>query len=123
MFQQYGIELSKTMADWLMRCSDLFRPLYDRLREMLLEKTVIQADETTLNLLKEDKATSICGCMSRALTHRRIRTYLISCCTIINAAVLGNVRLIFLTASQVARAHVRRKSISLKVKWGKPTGR
>ena len=40
-----------------MRCSDFFRPFYDRLREMLLEKTVIQADETTLNLLKEDKAT------------------------------------------------------------------
>ncbi|MEZ9822949.1 transposase, partial [Shewanella sp. 10N.286.45.A1] len=58
MFEQYGIEMSrKTMADWMMKCSDLLQPLYDRLRAVLLEQAVIQADETTLNVLKEEKAT------------------------------------------------------------------
>lgn len=58
MFQQYGIELSrKTMADWMMKCSELLQPLVDKLRETLLQQAVIQADETTLNVLKEDKAT------------------------------------------------------------------
>ncbi|MGS0827499.1 IS66 family transposase [Shewanella sp. 0m-8] len=58
MFKQYGIELSrKTMADWMMRCSELLQPLVDKLREVLLQQAVIQADETTLNVLKEEKAT------------------------------------------------------------------
>lgn len=58
MFQQYGIELSrKTMADWMMKCSELLIPLYNELRKILLQQAVIQADETTLNVLKEDKST------------------------------------------------------------------
>jgi transposase len=62
MFQQYGIELSrKTMADWMMKCSDLFQPLYDKLRKTLLQQTVIQADKTTLNVFKEDKSTCYMG--------------------------------------------------------------
>ncbi len=58
MFSQYGIELSrKTMADWMMKCATQLTPLYDKLREILLKQAVIQADETTLNVLKEDKST------------------------------------------------------------------
>ena len=58
MFEQYGIEMSrKTMADWMMKCSSLLQPLYGKLREILLEQAVIQADETTLKVLKEEKAT------------------------------------------------------------------
>lgn len=59
MFKQHGIEISrKTMADWILRCSELFKPLYDRLHELLLQQPVIQADETTLKVINEDKATS-----------------------------------------------------------------
>ena len=59
MFKQHGIEISrKTMADWIIRWSELFKPLYNRLHEWVLQQPAIQADETTLNVVKEDKATS-----------------------------------------------------------------
>ncbi len=59
LFKQYGIALSrKTMADWMMKSSDLFKPLYARLQEILLQQGVIQADETTLNVINEDKVKS-----------------------------------------------------------------
>jgi len=57
LFKQYGIALSrKTMSEWMMKCSELFKPLYDKLQETLLQQDVIQADETTLNVINEDKA-------------------------------------------------------------------
>jgi transposase len=56
MFKQYGIELSRqTMSDWMMKCAELFKPLYDKLHELILEQPVIAADETTLKVIKEDK--------------------------------------------------------------------
>ncbi len=57
LFKQYGIELSrKTMSEWMMKSSALFKPLYDKLHEIILQQRVIQADETTLNVINEDKA-------------------------------------------------------------------
>ncbi|MDB4837356.1 IS66 family transposase [Marinomonas sp.] len=57
MFKQYGIELSrKTMSDWMQKCADALQPLYDRLHHILLEQPVIQADETTLNVIKEARS-------------------------------------------------------------------
>ena len=59
MFKQHGIELSrKTMADWIIRCAELFKPLYDQLHQHLLQQPVIQADETTLKVVDSDKTTS-----------------------------------------------------------------
>ena len=59
MFKQHGIELSrKTMADWIIRCAELFKPLYDQLHQHLLQQPVIQADETTLKIVDSDKTTS-----------------------------------------------------------------
>jgi transposase len=59
LFKQYGIELSrKTMADWMMKSSDLFKPLYAKLQDILLQQGVIQADETTLKVIHEDKIKS-----------------------------------------------------------------
>lgn len=59
MFKQYGIELSrKTMADWMIKSADILQILYDRLRQILLQQSVIQADETSLKVIKEDKTTS-----------------------------------------------------------------
>ena len=58
MFKQYGIELSrKTMADWMIRCSESLEVLYILLRQILLQQVVIQADETTLKVINEDKNT------------------------------------------------------------------
>lgn len=58
MFKQYGIELSrKTMAEWIIKTAKLLEPLYERLHQVLLKQPVIQADETTLKVVKEDKST------------------------------------------------------------------
>jgi transposase len=59
MFKQHGIELSrKTMADWIIRCAELFKPLYEQLHQHLLQQPVIAADETTLKVVDSDKANS-----------------------------------------------------------------
>lgn len=59
LFKQYGIELSrKTMADWMIKSAALFTPLYQRLQAILLQQGVIQADETTLKVINEDKVKS-----------------------------------------------------------------
>jgi hypothetical protein len=44
------------MSDWMMKCAELLKPLYDRLHELILEQPVIAADETTLKVVNEDKA-------------------------------------------------------------------
>jgi len=59
LFKQYGIALSrKTMADWMIKSAELFTPLYQRLQATLLQQNVIQADETTLKVISEDKIKS-----------------------------------------------------------------
>lgn len=56
LFSQSGIELSRTtMARWVMQASERFQLLHIALKWHLLEQVVIQADETLLNVLKEDK--------------------------------------------------------------------
>ena len=58
MFKELGIELSrKTMSDWMMRSSDLLEPLYQQLKQHLLKQHVLNADETTLNVINEEKST------------------------------------------------------------------
>ncbi len=59
LFKQYGIELSrKTMANWMMKSATLFEPLYALLQKILLAQNIIQADETTLKVISEDKVKS-----------------------------------------------------------------
>lgn len=56
LFTQSGIELSRTtMARWVIQVSEKFKPLYNALKTHLLEQVVVQADETPLNVLKENK--------------------------------------------------------------------
>lgn len=56
MFKQYGIAIGrKTMSEWMMKSSHLFKPLVERLQQVLLEQPVIHADETPLKVIKEDK--------------------------------------------------------------------
>ncbi len=58
LFKQHGIELNrKTMSEWMIKCATLFKPIIERLHEHLLQQPVIQADETPLKVLKEDKST------------------------------------------------------------------
>lgn len=56
LFKQSGIELSRTtMALWVVQVSEHFTPMYQALHNHLLEQMVIQADETPLKVLKEEK--------------------------------------------------------------------
>ncbi|HFG2029827.1 TPA: IS66 family transposase [Vibrio cholerae] len=56
LFTQSGIELSRTtMARWVIQVSEKFKPLYQALKAHLLEQVAVHADETPLNVLKEDK--------------------------------------------------------------------
>ncbi len=56
LFKQYGIELSrKTMADWMIKSSEFLEPVYQRLYQDQLRQSVINADETPLKVIREDK--------------------------------------------------------------------
>ena len=50
-----GVSLSRqTMANWVIRCSeDWLRPLYGRMRAVLLSHETLHADETSIQVLKE----------------------------------------------------------------------
>jgi len=45
----------KTLAEWMMRCGELLEPVYQRLKSKMLQQALIQADETPVQVLKEDK--------------------------------------------------------------------
>ena len=53
--QRNGIKLSRqTMSNWLLRATeDWLEPIYDMMREILLNRDVLHADETTLQVLRE----------------------------------------------------------------------
>ena len=49
-----GIELGRTtMASWMIKLGELFTPLYNILRDDLLDRKLIQMDETSVQVLKE----------------------------------------------------------------------
>jgi len=51
-----GVALSRaTLANWVIQCAQTWlKPLYRQMRKMLPEETVIYADETVVQVLKED---------------------------------------------------------------------
>jgi len=60
-FARNGIELSRgTMCNWMTRVATLLKPLIQIFLEMLMQSPIINADETRLQVLKEEgrKATS-----------------------------------------------------------------
>src|SRR5690606_16701210 len=54
-WKQHGILLSRqTMANWLVKSStDWLEPLYEKMKQKLLEHEVLHADETTVQVIKE----------------------------------------------------------------------
>jgi hypothetical protein len=53
--ERLGVELSRqTMANWMIRGADCLKILYDRLKVRLLERDILHADETTLQVLHEE---------------------------------------------------------------------
>ena len=59
-FNRQGLKLSRqTMANWLLNTSEKWlRPVYDTLREQLCRESVLHADETALQVLKEPGRSS-----------------------------------------------------------------
>ena len=55
-WKDLGINLSRaTLANWIIRCSeDYFTPIIERLHEELLSRDIAHADETSIQVLKED---------------------------------------------------------------------
>lgn len=55
-FERLGLSLSRaTMANWCIRCSEYYlEPLFELLRRNLLTRDIIQSDETSVQVLKED---------------------------------------------------------------------
>ena len=54
-FARYQIDLNRTtMARWMIQCARLARPLYNLMHEQLLETEVIHADETVVQVLREE---------------------------------------------------------------------
>lgn len=54
MFERLGVELGRgTMASWMIQASEVIKPLYDLIREVLVSLPVLHADETRLQVLKE----------------------------------------------------------------------
>jgi transposase len=59
LFKQYKIELVRqTMASWILKLTPLLMRLYQRYQQILLQQSVIHADETPLKVINEDKVTS-----------------------------------------------------------------
>ncbi len=58
-WKRYGVELSRaTLANWVIQCSQSWlKPLYKHMRQQLLEERVIHADETVVQVLKEEGKT------------------------------------------------------------------
>ncbi len=53
--KRYGGSISRTtMANWIIRLDDVFKPLINLLREQQLSADYLQADETRVQVLKED---------------------------------------------------------------------
>jgi transposase len=54
-FTYEGIDISRqTMSNWVIKCSEMYlEPIYEALKNRLLKESVIHADETTVQVLKE----------------------------------------------------------------------
>lgn len=81
-WEREGISLSRaTMASWVIQCSQTWlKPLYKHMKQRLLEQSVIHADETVVQVLKEDgkPATSksrMWPYASAALVRHQIRLF------------------------------------------------
>lgn len=57
-FQRLGVDLSRqTMANWMLKVSDLCQPLYNLLQDHLLESSYVHMDETRVQVLNEADKT------------------------------------------------------------------
>lgn len=75
MFKQQGISIAPaTINGWFGDVSDLMRPAYYRLKELVLQSGYIQSDETTIPIINNEKHKTINGYiwMIRAVTEELV---------------------------------------------------
>jgi len=54
-FQRQGLELARqTMCDWMRECADLVSPLYELMKERVLDSKAVQTDDTPVPVLDPD---------------------------------------------------------------------
>jgi transposase len=54
-FAHFGVELRRAiLSNWMVKGGELLEPIYDRMKEQLLTLAVAHADETVLQVLRED---------------------------------------------------------------------
>ena len=67
-FSRYNLNLStKTMANWIIQCADRYlQPLYDLMKEELLQSKYLHGDETRIQVIDEpnQKGSTRTGCGS-----------------------------------------------------------
>ena len=62
MFKQQGLKIPQpTINDWFKETADLLRPMYFRLRELVLKSDYLQVDETTLPIVRNEKHKAVKG--------------------------------------------------------------
>ena len=62
MFQQLGISIpAATVNGWHQEVADLLRPVYYRIRELVLQSDYIQSDETTIPIINNEKHKTVKG--------------------------------------------------------------
>jgi transposase len=60
-FARLGVALSRqTLANWMLAGAEWLIPLYDKLHELLLQRDILHADETTLQVLHEPGREATC---------------------------------------------------------------
>ena len=53
-FQRMGVDIPRnTLCDWVMKCSKLLTPVYELMKNDLLQANYIQADETPVKVIKQ----------------------------------------------------------------------
>lgn len=67
-FERNGVNLSRqTMANWVIAFADYFKPLWELMKKKLLSLPVTQADETTVDVIRDGRAA---GAKSYMWVHR-----------------------------------------------------
>lgn len=75
MFKQQGISIAPaTINGWFGNVADLMRPAYYRLKELVLNSSYIQSDETTIPIINNEKHKTVNGYiwMIRAVTENLV---------------------------------------------------
>ena len=61
-FKRMGVSLpAATVNDWFFEVADLMRPLYYRIRELVMSSDYVQCDETTIPIVNDEKHRAVKG--------------------------------------------------------------